>query len=143
MSDARTTTDPAMKGTTMIPANRAPTPPGEMLLKEFLEPSGMTQAEAARRMEIPLNRLNEIIKGKRGITADTAWRLSALFDTTPESWMTLQVNHDLYRARRVPMPRRVAAGARFGPARRAKNLMRPISAARRGQRGGKPESKPR
>ena len=97
----------------MIPANRAPTPPGEMLLKEFLEPSGMTQAEAARRMEIPLNRLNEIIKGKRGISADTAWRLSALFDTTPESWMTLQVNHDLYRARRVPMPRRVAAEESF------------------------------
>ena len=126
-----------------IPTNRAPTPPGEMLLKEFLEPSGLSQAEAARQMEIPLNRLNEIIKGKRGITADTAWKLSALFDTTPESWMILQVNYDLYRARKVPMPRRVAAGATFRPARRAKNLMRPVLAGRSRQRDGKPESKPR
>lgn len=120
-----------------IPTNRAPTPPGEMLLKEFLEPSGLSQAEAARQMQIPLNRLNEIIKGKRGISADTAWKLSALFDTTPESWMILQVNYDLYRARTLPMPRRVVAGAAFEPARRArhikKNVMRPLYGARKGR----------
>ena len=120
-----------------IPTNRAPTPPGEMLLKEFLEPSGLSQAEAARQMQIPLNRLNEIIKGKRGISADTAWKLSALFDTTPESWMMLQVNYDLYRARTLPMPRRVVAGAAVEPARRArhikKNLMRPLYGARKGR----------
>jgi antitoxin HigA-1 len=96
-----------------IPTHRPPTHPGEMLREEFLIPSGMSQAEAARRMGIPLNRLNEIIKGKRGITADTAWKLSALFDTTPESWMTLQTNYDLYRTRQLALPRRVAAGARF------------------------------
>jgi antitoxin HigA-1 len=119
-----------------IPTNRAPTPPGEMLLKEFLEPSGLSQAEAARQMQIPLNRLNEIIKGKRGISADTAWKLSALFDTTPESWMMLQVHYDLYRARTLLMPRRVVARA-GEPARRArtikKNLMRPLYAARKGR----------
>lgn len=103
-----------------IPTNREPTHPGEMLLKEFLEPNGMTQAEAARTMHMPLNRLNEIIKGKRGITADTAWKLSALFDTTPESWMMLQTNYDLYRARQLPMPRRVAPGGRYEHARRTK-----------------------
>jgi addiction module HigA family antidote len=70
-----------------------------MLLKEFLEPAGLSQAEAARRMEISLNRLNEIIKGKRSVTADTAWRFAALSDTTPESWMALQSNYDLFRAR--------------------------------------------
>ena len=55
--------------------NRPPTHPGEMLLEEFLRPLGMTQSEAARRMEIPLNRLNAVIRGRRGITADTALRL--------------------------------------------------------------------
>ena len=53
------------------PENRPPTHPGA-LLEEFLRPLGMTQSEAARRMEIPLNRLNEVIRGRRGITADTA-----------------------------------------------------------------------
>jgi addiction module HigA family antidote len=124
-----------------IPTNRAPTPPGEMLLKEFLEPSGLSQAEAARQMQIPLNRLNEIIKGKRGISADTAWKLSALFDTTPESWMMLQVNYDLYRARTLPMPRRLVARAALEPARRArrirKNPMRPLSDARKERRDSK------
>ena len=81
-----------------LPMNRPPTHPGEMLLKEFLEPAGISQAEAARQMGISLNQLNEIIKGKRGITADTAWKLSALFDTTPESWMTLQTNFDLFKS---------------------------------------------
>ena len=60
----------------MIPENRPPTHPGEMLLEEFLRPLGMTQSEAVRRMEIPLNRLTEVIRGRRGVTADTALRLA-------------------------------------------------------------------
>ena len=67
----------------MIPENRPPTHPGEMLLEEFLRPLEMTQSEAARRMEIPLNRLNEVIRGRRGITADTALRLAKLLNTDP------------------------------------------------------------
>ena len=63
-----------------------------MLLEEFLRPSGLTQVEAARRMGIPLNRLNEIVRGKRGITADTALRLARLFATSPEFLMSLQVD---------------------------------------------------
>ena len=56
----------------MLPTHRPPTHPGEMLLKEFLEPLGVSQVEAARRMNIPFQRLNAIIKGRRGVSADTA-----------------------------------------------------------------------
>ena len=59
----------------VLALKRPPTHPGEVLLEEFLKPAGMTQVEAARRMGIPLNRLNEVIRGKRGVTADTALRL--------------------------------------------------------------------
>lgn len=72
--------------------------PGEMLLEEFLKPLGLGQAEAARRLGMPLNRLNEIVLGKRGITADTALRLSALLKTSPQFWMRLQADWDLSRA---------------------------------------------
>ncbi|MDZ4689631.1 MAG: HigA family addiction module antitoxin [Planctomycetaceae bacterium] len=75
-----------------------PTHPGEMLLEEFLRPMDLSQAEAASRMQMTANRLNEIIKGKRGVTADTAWRLSALLGTTPELWMNLQMHWDLWHA---------------------------------------------
>ena len=82
----------------MLDLRRPPTPPGEMLLEEFLRPAGLSQVEAARRMGIPLNRLNEIVHGKRGISADTAIRLAQLLETTPEFWMGLQVDSDLWQA---------------------------------------------
>jgi addiction module HigA family antidote len=85
----------------VLDLKRPPTPPGEMLLEEFLRPSGLTQVEAARRMGIPLNRLNEIIRGRRGITADTALRLARLFDMSPEFWMGLQADADLWHAARA------------------------------------------
>jgi addiction module HigA family antidote len=69
-----------------------------MLLEEFLKPAALTQVEAARRMGMRLNRLNEIINGKRGITADTALRLARLFKTSPEFWMGLQADWDLWHA---------------------------------------------
>lgn len=77
---------------------RPPTHPGEMLLEEFLKPLGLSQAEAATRMQMTTNRLNEIVRGKRGVTADTAWRLSVLLGTSPELWMNLQVSWDLWHA---------------------------------------------
>ena len=77
---------------------RPPTHPGEMLLEEFLKPLGLSQAEAAARMRMTTNRLNEIVRGKRGITADSAWRLSALLGTSPEVWMNLQMQWDLWHA---------------------------------------------
>jgi addiction module HigA family antidote len=69
-----------------------------MLLEEFLRPAGLTQVEAARQMGIPLNRLNEIVRGKRGITADTALRLARLFSMSPEFWMGIQADWDLWHA---------------------------------------------
>ena len=85
----------------MMPKNRTPTHPGEMLLEEFLRPLGLTQSEAARRMRIPLNRLNELIRGKRGVTADTALRLAKLLETDPEIWLSLQNQWDLWHAARA------------------------------------------
>ena len=82
----------------VLDLKRPPTSPGEMLLEEFLRPAGLTQSEAARRLQIPLNRLNEIVRGKRGITADTALRLSGLFQTSPEFWIGLQTDWDLWHA---------------------------------------------
>ena len=83
----------------MSPKHRAPTHPGEMLLEEFLKPMKVTQVQAAKKMGISLNRLNELIRGKRGMTADTALRLAKLLKTTPEFWMNLQVAWDLYHAK--------------------------------------------
>jgi addiction module HigA family antidote len=85
--------------TLMIPTNRPPTHPGEMLLEEFLKPLEMTQVQAAEKMGISQNRLNELIRGKRGMTADTALRLAKLLKTTPEFWMNLQTAYDLYEAK--------------------------------------------
>jgi addiction module HigA family antidote len=72
--------------------------PGEVLLEEFLKPLGLGQVEAARRLDISLNRLNEIVLGKRGITADTALRLARLLETSPQFWMRLQADWDLHQA---------------------------------------------
>ena len=62
----------------MLPTHRPPTHPGEMLLKEFLEPLGVSQVEAAKRMNIPFQRLNAIVRGRRGVSADTALLFEAL-----------------------------------------------------------------
>ena len=73
-------------------------PPGEILLEEFLKPMALGQVETARRLDISLNRLNEIVLGKRGITADTALRLARLLNTSPQFWMHLQADWDLHQA---------------------------------------------
>ncbi len=73
-------------------------PPGEILLEEFLKPMGIGQADAARRLGISLNRLNEVVLGKRSITGDTALRLARLFKTSPQFWMWLQADWDLHQA---------------------------------------------
>ena len=73
-------------------------PPGEILLEEYFKPLGLGQVEAARRLGISLNRLNEIVLGKRGITADTALRLAKLLKTSPQLWMRLQADWDVHQA---------------------------------------------
>jgi addiction module HigA family antidote len=72
--------------------------PGEILLEDFLKPLELGQVEAARQLDISLNRLNEIVLGKRGITADTALRLARMLKTSPQFWMRLQADWDLHQA---------------------------------------------
>jgi antitoxin HigA-1 len=72
--------------------------PGEMLQEEYLKPLGVGQVEVARELGVSLNRLNEIILGKRGITADTALRLARFLKTSPQLWMRLQADWDLHQA---------------------------------------------
>ena len=74
--------------------------PGEMLREEFLNPLELTQVEAARELGMSVNRLNELVLGKRGVTADTALRLAQRFKTTPQFWMHLQADWDLHQAMR-------------------------------------------
>ena len=73
----------------MLALQRPPTHPGEMRLEECLDPAGLTQVEAAWRMAMPVNRLNEVVRGKRGVTADPALRLARLLDTSAEMWLAL------------------------------------------------------
>jgi addiction module HigA family antidote len=84
----------------MIPKNRPPTHPGEILLEEFLRPKGMTQVQLAERMNVPVQRVNTLIGGKRGVTAETAVLLARVFETSAEFWMNLQASVDLYDAER-------------------------------------------
>ena len=81
----------------MLPEKRIPTHPGEILLVEFLNPMNMTQVEFANHLKIPIQRVNEIIKGKRAVTPETAWLFSRALGTTPEFWLNLQAAHDLGR----------------------------------------------
>lgn len=83
----------------MIPKNRVTTHPGIILLKEYLEPMGLTQKELADHLGIPIQRINEIVRGKRGVSSDTAWLLSEALNTSPEFWLNLQAMHDLSSSR--------------------------------------------
>ena len=81
----------------MLPANRVPAHPGEILQREFLEPLGITQVAFAKHIGVPTQRINEIVRGKRGVTPETAWFFAQALDTSPEFWLSLQSNHDLAR----------------------------------------------
>jgi addiction module HigA family antidote len=111
----------------MIPKNRPPTPPGEILLEEFLRPMGMTQTALAGRMSVPLQRVNTLINGKRAVTADTALLLSEIFGTSPEFWMNLQAQRDLYAAQRRRDEKRPPHRSDARPRRRPQS--RPIRSA--------------
>ena len=80
----------------MLPKNRRPTHPGEILRYEYLEPLQLTQQKLADTIGVTRVRINEIILGKRKITPDTAYRLSKCFDTTPDFWMNLQMAVDMW-----------------------------------------------
>ena len=92
MSNSSTTTE-----TELI----APIHPGEILMEDFIEGFGITQNKLAVSIGVPPRRINEIVHGKRGITADTAIRLARYFGTSEEFWMNLQSNYELRRERRA------------------------------------------
>src|SRR5260370_14671939 len=100
----------------MLPEFRIATHPGQILLAEFLEPLRLTQAELARALRIPLNRVNELVRGKRGITPESALLLSEYFRNSPEFWMNLQTarrnhhHHDRKSPPARPRGRLVNAG---------------------------------
>ena len=73
----------------------APLHPGEILNEEFLKPMGLSQNRVALAIRVPARRINEIVQGKRRITADTALRLSKYFNMTPQFWLGLQMDYDL------------------------------------------------
>ncbi len=75
-----------------------PVHPGEILLKEYLAPVGISQNQMGRDLGVPAQRINEIIRGRRAITVDTALRLGRYFSTTPQVWLNLQAHYDLEMA---------------------------------------------
>jgi addiction module HigA family antidote len=84
----------------MVPKNRKPSHPGEILLEEFLRPLEMSQVELAEKMGVPVQRINTLINGKRDMTAMTAILLARVLKTSSEFWMNLQVACDLYEAQK-------------------------------------------
>lgn len=90
------TTSESRKGTAKVRTDRRPTAPGDVLREEFLAAHGITQDRLADAMGVSRFRINEVINGKRAITAGTALLLAAALDTTPEFWLNLQRAVDLY-----------------------------------------------
>jgi antitoxin HigA-1 len=95
----------------MLPTHRTPTHPGEILREEFLEPLGLTQVALAEHLAVPVQRINELVRGKRGVTPATAWLLAGAFGTSPEFWVNLQGNHDLALSRPTRRVRQLAGTA--------------------------------
>jgi antitoxin HigA-1 len=87
-----------------MPKKLDPILPGEILWKEFMEPQGLSQNKVARDIDVPVTRISDIIHGRRGITADSALRLSVYFGTTAEFWLNLQTRYELKVSRRDILP---------------------------------------
>lgn len=98
-----------------LPSHQPPTHPGEMLLEEFLKPLGISQSAFAVRLGVSFPRLNEIVRGKRGVTPDTALRLARVLGMSADFWLGLQQDWDLWHALRG---RQAAAIAKLEPLRR-------------------------
>jgi addiction module HigA family antidote len=86
-----------------------------MLLEEFLIPMALTQRELAQAIHVPYQRINEIVRGRRGVTPATALRLARFFGTSPDLWMNLQLRWDLYRAREAEMQELETISPYVGP----------------------------
>ena len=83
----------------MLPSHRTPSHPGDILIHEFLLPLGVSQVAFAAHVGVPVQRVNEIVRGKRGVSPESAWLFSQALGTSPEFWMNLQAQHDLAQAR--------------------------------------------
>ena len=125
--------------------NLEPIHPGEILEEEFMRPIGLSANALAKRIDVPVTRISEMVRGRRGVTADTALRLARFFGTSPELWLGLQAEYDLRVARRevgdsvasriVPLKRA------DGGYERASDRRRQVGerlAAYRGPTGGRP-----
>ena len=91
-----------------LPTHRSPTHPGEMLLEEYLKPLGVTQTAFAYRLGVSYPRLNEIIKGRRAVTTDTALRLERVLGMSAEFWLGLQLDWNLWHALQGPAAEAIA-----------------------------------
>jgi len=91
----------------MHPKNRIPSHPGEILREEFLDPLGVTQVDFAAHIGVPLQRVNEIVRKKRGVSPETAWLFAGALGTTPEFWINLQAAYDLAVSRPARPVRRM------------------------------------
>ena len=84
----------------MVTRRLEPIHPGEILEEDFMRPLGLSANALAKRVDVPVTRISEMVRGRRGITADTALRLARFFGTSPELWLGLQAEYDLRVARR-------------------------------------------
>ena len=103
-SKSQTTTDIGRR----LPLKRPPTHPGEMLLEEFVKPLDLTQVELSRHLGVSYPRLNEIIKGRRSVTPDTALRLSRVLGMSADFWLGLQQDWDLWHAMNSPEAKKIS-----------------------------------
>ena len=107
-----------------LPRHQPPTHPGEMLREEFLKPLGISQVAFADRLGVSSPRLNDIIRGRRAVTADTALRLARVLGMSADFWLGLQQDWDLWHAMRH---RRAAAIAALEPLRRSGCFLTPLA----------------
>ncbi len=94
----------------MLPENRIPAHPGEILRREFLVPLQVTQVAFAKHLGVPTQRINEIVRGKRGVTPETAWLFAQAVGATPEFCVNLQSLHDLARSQPEATGQRLPQG---------------------------------
>ena len=99
-----------------VPSARRPTSPGTMLVEEFMKPIGLTQQALADAMMVTRARVNEIINGRRGVTADTALRLAKALGTSVDFWLRLQLACDLFDALHSPKAKAISKVRRITPA---------------------------
>ena len=112
-SKSRTTTSPGVAS--RLPRHRPPTPPGEMLLEEFIKPLGLTQTELAGLLGVSFPRLNEVVRGRRAVTPDTALRLARVLGMPAGFWLGLQQDWELWHAMNGPAAEEIS---RLKPLRR-------------------------